>query len=354
MSFRTKYVERVAGMFVIGVICSGLVLLLIVSRQQDWFAKTYILKGQFNHGTDIHLDTVVSMEGIAIGKVKDVNFNEQNKIEVLLCIKEKYQKQIRSNSFVSIVTPNILRSSELQITLGSVEKPILKNGAFINVRTVKEVTMQDLMFVTSSMVQLLKDVLDPDGPYKSLFVKLDTIAKKIAENDSSVFSLLCDDGKLFRDTRDLVEFLNNYQKENNSLPIHITDKSELFIKLNTKLDSHSNVLAELMENMNVISKRVVDNQGMAGEIVSNKQLYNETLKFMRESKTLIDNLNLLSNELKLVLPKLPELIDSANKGMSEMQEVMGAVKRLPFIRTGIREEQTYKPIEFEGRIERKE
>jgi len=354
MLYRIKNAERIAGLFVIGVLIAASFLIVFVARHQEWFAKVYEIKAVFEHGSDIQPNTIVYIEGIEVGKVSRISFNEQNKVELILSIKERFQRQIRKDSYAAIKRPNLFGSPTLDISLGSPREPMLEEGDFIKVTDVSEFSMKDVIYVSNNLVQVVKEFVDPHGPYQKVLKNVEKITSRLEKSESSVWAMLEDDGKFFRDSREIIAGINAHMKTNNAVPIELSKRSELILNLSERLDNQTEVLLSVAQKMDIICDKLVKSEGMAGAMLSDKELYTEMISFMKDSKSLLDSLNQLSDELKLVLPKLPGLIDNATKGMKDMQEVMDSVKRLPIIRSGIKEVHSAPPIDNEGRSERKE
>ncbi|HRZ87360.1 MAG TPA: hypothetical protein P5287_06045, partial [bacterium] len=208
--------------------------------------------------------------------------------------------------------------------------------------------------VTNNLIQVLKEFVNPEGPYQKTIKNVERITAKLENTESSLWGFVTDDGKLYRDSREILAGINAYMKANNAVPIELNKNSELIVNLSERLDKQTDIFVSVAGKMDQICDKLVKDEGMAGAMINDKEMYNEMISFMRDSKSLLNNLNQLSSELKLVIPKLPELIDSAKTGMKEMQEVMEGVKRLPFIRAGISHESAAPPVEIEGRLERKE
>lgn len=352
MSFKTRNVERIAGLFVITVVISIIILFVFVGNEKEWFAERYTLKAVFEHGGNLQQDTVVAMEGVNIGKVQKISFNDQNKVEVLLSIKSRYSQQIRKDSYATLVRPALIGDSVLEISFGNPKQPVLEDGGILQVREAPETTMKDILAVSNNLVQVLKDFANPQGSYQKILKNLENVTGRLDKADSSLWAMCADDGQMYRDSKEILSYLNEYIKKNNAIPIELSKRSELIVNLSAKLDKQMEQFSSLTEKLDVISRKIVNNEGMAGAIVSDKELYTELLKFMRDSKVLLDSLNQLASEMKLVIPKLLPLIDSAKRGTKDMEEVMDVLKRMPIIRQGVRKEEVEVPIEVEGRIER--
>jgi phospholipid/cholesterol/gamma-HCH transport system substrate-binding protein len=354
MLFRVKNAERVAGLFVIAVFLAAGMLITFVAKHQEWFAALYEINAVFEHGNDVQPNTIVYIEGIEVGKVSKISFNEQNKVELVLSIKQRFDRQIRKDSYAAIKRPNLFGSPVMDITLGSPREPMLQEGDYIKVADVSEVSMKDLIYVSNNLVQVVKEFVNPFGPYQKVLKNVETITGRLEKSESSFWQMFADDGKFFKDSREILAGINEHMKTNNSIPIELSKRSELIVNLSDKLDKQTDVLFSVAQKMDIICDRLVKSEGMAGAMISDKELYYEMIRFMKDSKSLLNNLNQLSDELKLVIPKLPGLIDNASKGMKEMQDVMDSVKRLPFVRSAVKEVHSAPPIDIEGRIERKE
>ncbi|HRZ86655.1 MAG TPA: MlaD family protein, partial [bacterium] len=127
-TFKMRNAERIAGLFVIAVFVSCVFIIMFMARQQEWFAPGYSIRAVFAHGNDLVPNTAVFIEGIDVGKVRKIGFDEQNRIEVTLWIKERFMQQIRKDSYAAIKRPNLFGNPILEITLGSPREPIIPEG----------------------------------------------------------------------------------------------------------------------------------------------------------------------------------------------------------------------------------
>jgi phospholipid/cholesterol/gamma-HCH transport system substrate-binding protein len=135
---RTSYSfqEKLVGSFVLAA--AGLLLLLLFSllRQQNMFEDHFEVYGVLKSAEGLAKQTAIKISGIEVGHVKNFEITTNNDIKVTLRIFERYHSLLRTDS--EIVTGGMgatfFGKTNIEITAGSPDKPLIESGAFIKVQ----------------------------------------------------------------------------------------------------------------------------------------------------------------------------------------------------------------------------
>ena len=350
MPLESKRVERIVGFFVIVLILVTATLVFMLLRHRDWFAKKFEIRSVFEKGTAIAQGTPVLMEGMQIGRVTKLRFNARNALEGILAINVAYRRQIRKDSVATVFRSHLLANPQIDISVGSPDEPLLGEGAMIAAVATLEPTMKDFLSLGNNLVAVVRDLRDPTGSFQKMMRNMEEVSGRLAQGSGSVPTMLRDDGRLYNDSRELLGHFNGIMKDKTSLPITLTEQSQLILNLSEKLDKQTDIFARVAKKMDKICDRLLQKDNMAGAILSDPEFYGEARQFFLEGRSLLVGLQELAVDLRTVVPKLPSLIEDAKVDLKEMGKVLRGVQRLPFVGGG--EEPAPKPqtLQAPGRL----
>ncbi len=129
---RGTRIEIWVGGFVLVGILALFVAILLIGRERHFFEKTYQIKTAFSKIAGLRMGAPVKLGGIDVGNVKNVFFDEQGKVEVILEIRYRFNKQIRHNSLARISTMGLMGDKIIEITVGTSAAKALLPGETLN------------------------------------------------------------------------------------------------------------------------------------------------------------------------------------------------------------------------------
>lgn len=130
MENREKIQVQVGAFVVVGLVLLMTVIFLL-GNEKSFFETQYSLVSHFSDISGLRLGAPVQLAGINVGTVHKILFDEtleKKKVKLVLKINKKYQERIRADSEGSIVTQGLLGDKIVFITVGSTDKPVLKDG----------------------------------------------------------------------------------------------------------------------------------------------------------------------------------------------------------------------------------
>lgn len=159
---RTSYSfqEKLVGSFVLAA--AGLLLLLLFSllRQQNMFEDYFEVHGVLKSAEGLARETAIKISGVEVGHVRSFEITPNNDIKVTMRIFERYHSLLRTDS--EIVSGGMgaafFGKSNLEITAGSPDKPLLEAGSFIKVQ--KSNTVDDIVAEAKIALDKINTIID--------------------------------------------------------------------------------------------------------------------------------------------------------------------------------------------------
>lgn len=129
ISYTTQ--ERIVGTFVLVAIFILIGLLLSSGKTKNLFEEYITIYGELQTIQAINKDTEVTISGLAAGSVSSVDITDDNKVILTMKILKKYHNLLREDSEAKLSSFNfaVIQKSVIEISIGSTDKPLLKDGS---------------------------------------------------------------------------------------------------------------------------------------------------------------------------------------------------------------------------------
>ena len=267
-----KFANLKVGLTVfIGIVILFLAIFL-VGTEGNYFTGKYSIKMFVTDIEGLSEGSLVSLGGLKIGsvsKMEFINTKDQKGILISLRVNEKHKQQITGNSTAEIKTIGLLGDKFINITIGSVEYPPLKDGDFIKVKH-------------SPSLSQIGEQIDPVlADLKDVTANLKKITGSIANGEGGLGKII--NNKEFGD--DLEDVLSDIH----SFTAAIKDRKGSLGKFLFDEELYSNTNG-LVKNLRTVSDSITNGNGTIGKLLADNSLY--------------DNLNKLSQSLNNVTEKL--------------------------------------------------
>lgn len=128
------YRERLVGAFVLTAALALLFLMAINVSVTRIFEERVSYHAYLNDGKGIDSDTLVKVSGIEAGRVSSLEITQDNKVHVEIYVYERFHERIRSNASATLNRLSMLGVPTIDIAPGSVDLPVLADGATIDIR----------------------------------------------------------------------------------------------------------------------------------------------------------------------------------------------------------------------------
>lgn len=301
------YKMRVGYTVFVGLIIFFLFVVL-VGTEGNYLRNTYELKILLKDTQGLREGAPVSLAGLKVGEIDDIEFistDEDNLVLLILSISEEYSNQITDKSFAEIETSGLLGEKLINISMGSISEPKLKDG---DVLPVKE----------SLSLDKLSDKIEPIANNVNAVVSnLKIITDSISQGKGSLGELVTTSTSIERLNSTLAnfeEFTAKLNQQNNTIG-KLVNTTELYDNTNS-----------LAVNLRVLTDSLNSGKGTFGKLLVDDSLYNQLNKAIIKinrlmEKTENDN-TIVGGALNdtEIYAKFTMLIDELNKLIIDIKE----------------------------------
>jgi ABC-type transporter Mla subunit MlaD len=220
-----KY-ETIVGLFVVASLVALLVMVLVIARQEGLWLDYVEYQAVFKNISGLKKGSEVRLAGVTVGSVANTTVRTDGKIEVTFQIMKKYRDRIREDSQASIGSIGLLGDRSLDLTAGSPDKPVLKEGELL--AGVEPLDLQELLVraapsldsiqaAFANLAKLAGEMADPKGDFKQAVANIRGTFEKINEGEGTL-GLLVSDPKMYEEAmatvagvRKFIDAMNNPQ-----------------------------------------------------------------------------------------------------------------------------------------------
>ncbi len=262
---------RVGLFFVLAAMAA--VLMLEVSDNFSFFKKTYTLHADFNNVNELKEGDPVKLAGVQIGRVEGIALGggEGKPVRVTLRIGEEHQARITSDATATIKFTGLMGQNFIAITPG-LDSVALETGALL--RSQDAADLNTMLTTMNSVASGIEAVTDS---FKG--VKIDSIvgpmAKFLQSNTNRMYNIV-----------ENMETISGQLAQGKGVAGKLLNDEELF---------HS--LSRTVANMEKISTAVSSGEGTVGKLIADDALY-------RQLDTIATDFGQLSADLKAVSAKI--------------------------------------------------
>jgi len=351
------------GMFTLISLFCGVILVLHFGNIKSYFQETYALAIQFEEAPGVRPGSPVQLNGLPIGKVRDVVISEEE--PGVICIVDIYaERKLRKDSKAAL-TRSLFGDATIEFTPGSSREFIPPNKKLRGLAPVDPLASLAKLEVTVS--KTLSSFNDTSEEWKTVGQnlnslletkegKLDDVIERAAagleqfaltmktanETLTSANSLLADpqvQQDLKRTIAALPQIVTETQQTIALTRQSIQKVSDNLEKINaatdplakqsqsmvTKLDGSLGQLESLLTELNMFSKNLNSEDGTLQQLSKNPDLYNNLNRSSAALSTLLTNLEPIITDVRIFSDRIarhPELlgVSGAMKGSSGIKE----------------------------------
>ncbi len=305
MAIKFNKFERVAGLFVMIFILSGIGGAVVVAIKRDWFAAKIQLLTDFENADGVRAGTDVLLAGLRAGSVQEVELLETNKIRVYFDVLEKYRAKIKEDSMAQLIRPFVIGERVLELTVGSKDsRPIQEHANMKSHETL------DIMTILSG--RRLGDYLEAmNGLLANVKVLVEAFTSK--ERTESIV-------KTFDQIEPLVRNLNMMSEEVIKLSRQATRKDNL----GTVLGNLSTTTNELNHMIPMVAEKA-------------PAIGRDMTKIVENLAVLTENFKLLTPTIVEMAPSLPKTSRRAVEALDEAVVLLKAMQKSMFMRGSVEE-----------------
>ncbi len=199
--------EKLAGIFVIGVIAMLIAVVVIIGRGRSWFKSYITYYAMFNESYNLKVNGDVKLYKADIGKIKNITPAE-NRVKVELLILEEFSSRIRAGTMVTVESPTFIGSEHISVYPGHMDEALIAENGVIPSREKKSIadimeefqiekTAKMLIKTIQDFANVAKTLQEPAGPlfssieeFKDTLVNLQEITASINKGKGTIGDLI--------------------------------------------------------------------------------------------------------------------------------------------------------------------
>ncbi len=316
------------GIFVfIGLIALGYLTVKVTKYKKLLFMKGYELYAVFDNVAGLKPNNAVSMAGVDIGRVKEIDLTSEGKAKVIMLIKPKVK--ITTDALASIRGYGVVGTKYVEIVQGKSKdylKPhqmIMNTKSVVNVdKTISEVdpileklntTIEQINDYLIAEIDTLKETTEN---IKETTKHIVAISEKINAGQGTIGKLVNDES-IYQNVKATVERLNNL--------IARIDKGEGTLGKLVKDDSLYKEAKSTIDNINAILADVRMGKGTVGKLVEDDSLYAQATNVINEINAIVKNVKGGKGTLgKLITDE--SLYEEARRTLRNIRETSATVR----------------------------
>jgi phospholipid/cholesterol/gamma-HCH transport system substrate-binding protein len=318
--FNLRYVNEIAGAFVLGAVVLCIGAIFVVGRAQRWFTPvrtmTLVLPAEGSLGLERGASVMVL--GTSAGTVNDITVSEDGRMLATIDVRADFMRFIRANSIAIIRRTFGVGDAYVEISRGTgpalpTFQPAIKAIADAGptqaveqlttaVREEVVPTLRELRVSLLEYRKLAASLQDPNGALQASLVHFQSIAADMDKGDGLAGRLLRDPGMADK-AQALLDRLNSSAEQTQQLIAELRQTSARLPKI---ADSADTQLRELTALTAQTRETLQQAQGVLKNIQSSTTQLPETMKAVDQTAQDLPALLLQANETLRQTQRLAE------------------------------------------------
>jgi phospholipid/cholesterol/gamma-HCH transport system substrate-binding protein len=331
MDMEFSRIERLVGMFIIGVSMLLLATLVIIGRGKDWFETYITYYTTFNESYNLQENAAVKLFKADIGVVKKITL-EKNRVRVKLVIQQRYASRIRQDAVAVVESPTLIGSEYISIIPGSAQSPLIPEQGEIPSREKRSLTdiFADFEVEKTGML-VVKAIQD-----------LAAVAQNLADPKGSLQSTLDNIQK----TSSHVEHITGDLQAGKG-PMGTVLKSDDLLRQILKnienmgiiLDNIRIATAKAPDTMTMVQDNLTVYSDVGKMVASRAKKVGEILDQIRTAaadlQVILKNIKTGSTNVPRISTSFRDGVDEIRQGVEEIDRVVNSLQQSIFIRSNL-------------------
>lgn len=285
-------IGQIVGAFVMIPLAGLIVVGIFMAKAEHLFEDTYVLVSTVSKSYGLEPGMPVLMAGIPIGRVEEVGFDDRGTIRVAFEVRKQFQDKIRTDSVATVSKSGMLvGQTQVQITMGSPDQPVLQDGATIKMVEPREIT---------EMLEEIKPVL---ASVQRTLLRVEEISK-------DVHAAVQTGGQV----------LQNVEKATRELPTVVGSIRRTAASVEKTTASLPDLTGSIKKTVTTVDHIASDVRAMTGRLPEVTQSAQEA----------VNNIKAATESVKNLVKEMPPLIHAANATLEDVNTIVrGAKKTFP-------------------------
>ncbi len=230
-----KSQKALFGLFLLGGIMLFIITIFLIGSSNNIFSSSIRIKTYFNNASGLKPGSIVTLSGINIGYIDEINIISSDSLEFVLSVSKSKADFIKKDSKASIVSEGLVGNKIIEISSGSSSSPSVSNNDVIN--SVKPVSIDEILY---SLNQSGKNSAE-------LTQNLSEIVKKINAGEGTMGQLINNES-LYKEVENTLKGVSDYSAIVN----------RILLKVGNTVDNLSGDLSKLTGNIDGIVKDILE------------------------------------------------------------------------------------------------
>ena len=345
MDMEFSRLERLVGIFIIGVSMLLLSTLVIIGRGKDWFETYITYYATFNESYNLQENAAVKLFKADIGTVKKITL-EKDRVRVKLAIQEQYASRIRQDAVAVVESPTLIGSEYISIIPGSSQSPLIPEQGEIRSRekrSINDIFAEFEVEKTAMMVvKAIQDISEvaqylsnPQGPLRATLNNIQKTSGHVEQIASDLRAGKGPMGTVLKSDDLLKQILYNIER------------------MGAILDSIQAASAKAPGTMDLVQDNLTIYRD-TGKMVTSRVA--QAGKILEEIQAAAANLQIILKNIKAGSVDVPRIstsfrdgVDEIRDGVEEINRVVDSLQKSVFIRSNLPPEPTRQTTDAEAR-----
>jgi len=115
-------------------------MVVTIGTKNLWFTTKVLYKTELSEGDGLHVGTLVTLNGLRVGEIEELDVNDQNKIAITFSIVSIHQKKMREDTIIQVKRSMMVGNKKLDIRPGISGAPLSPPGSMIKGQDSLEIT----------------------------------------------------------------------------------------------------------------------------------------------------------------------------------------------------------------------
>jgi len=269
------------------VVLLGIILFIffisIVGTDANLFTPTYQLRLFMPNVQGLVGGGMVSLGGLKIGFVKDMQFvtrDSINGVDIMMQIQSKYKVSITTSTYAQIKTIGLLGDKYIDLSIGTIGEKQLDENSYVPLKSSFD--------------------LDAAGPqiqlaisnFSDLMISMKHISKSIENGEGTAGRIIT--------KPDMADEMEHFLKSLNGAMGAMERKQGALGTLIYDPTVAKN-LSELSENLKTVTDQIKQGKGSAGKLIMDDRLYNNLASFSSRADSLMAKANSDSSNISKII-----------------------------------------------------
>lgn len=204
---RFQRLEAKIGVLVFIAVLGIAAVVIITGIRSDLFIKKYSINFTTDSGAGFIEGMPVKLSGFKIGRIKTIELSETARVKVTLEINKKYQQWLRRGTAAKVGKEGFIGESAVDVTVGSPNEPILKEGDSIPYEKAKGI--DDLVEEVKPVLKEVRDIIhyvnDPAGDIKQTLGNVKAMSADMRSTKAKIDGIIQETGAAVKKVEGIIE-----------------------------------------------------------------------------------------------------------------------------------------------------